>query len=131
MVDAALLTRGKVEGAAIGIGGTVDLPGQQNDARIWCGSDSTLVVEVDITGTADADLNVDVNPYEADNATIMAGGGAVMEIPPVLSMGPKVSGGHVFFYAQYDVTALEMVRVRIFNLNAGAQTVTRASWRLA
>jgi len=131
MPPEALLTRGKVEGAAIGIGGTVDLPGQSGDARIWCGADSTLVVEVDMTGTADADLNVDVNPYEADNATIMAGAGGVLDLVPVSVMGPKVAGGHVFFYAQYDVTALEMVRVRIFNLNAGAQTVTRASWRLA
>jgi hypothetical protein len=124
-----LLTRGKIEAQAIGAGGNVDLgnpvtPGGVN--VVPCGGDSTLVIEVDMTGGANGDLGLQVNPYEADDATIMP-----IAVPQVQGVGPTLNGGHVYQYAQFDVTGLEYVRVRITNNNAGGQTITRASWRLS
>jgi hypothetical protein len=130
MVDAVLLTRGKAEGQAIaGAGGTFDLgnPLTAGGAPVVpCSGDSTLVVEVDMTGGAVGDLTVAVNPYEADDATVMP-----IAVPQVQGVGPTLVGGHVYQYAQFDVTGIEYVRVRITNNNAGGQTITRASWRLA
>jgi hypothetical protein len=126
MVDALPLTKGKTEAQAIGAGGNFDLVGQNGDARIWVGGDSTLVVEVDMTGAANGDLAVVANPYEADGTTIMP-----VALPVVQSVGPTLNGGHVYYYAQIDVTGVDQCRVRITNNNAGGQTITRASWRLA
>jgi len=126
--EAQLLTRGKTPvNQAIGAGGNYDLLGQAGDAKIWCGGDSTLVVEVDMSGTAPGDLVVVVTPYEADNVTPMDN----IILPAVLApaTNPSLSGGRVYFYGQYDVTGLEMVRVRLTNNNAGGQTLN-ASWRL-
>ncbi|SRR6266516_863123 len=128
MPEPQLLTRGKVEAQAIAPAANFDLPGQQGDARIWCGGDSTLIVEVDMTAGAAGDLGVQVNPYEADGVTIVP-----VALPVVQQFGtnPTLSGGHDYYYAQYDVTGLEQVRVRITNNNVAGQTITRASWRLA
>ena len=130
-----LLTRGKVEAQAIGGGGgTFDLgspltslPGSPN--AIPCDGDTTLVVQVDMTAGAVGDLTVTVTPFEADNATLAVG----MDLPPVQAptTNPALSGGHDYFYGEYDVASVEYVRVRIANANVGAQTITRASWRLS
>jgi len=130
-----LLTRGKIEGAAIGGGGgTVDLgnpltsiPGAPN--AIPCDGDSTLVIQVDMTAGAVGDLTVTVTPFEADNATLAAG----MGLPPVQApaTNPALTAGHDYFYGEYDVASVEYVRARIANANVGAQTITRASWRLS
>lgn len=125
MPDPALLTRGKTEAQAIGAGGTFDLIGPDGSARVLCEGDSTLVVQVDMTAGAAPDLGVQVNPYEADGITV-----APIALPTVLTVGPTLSGGHAYLYAQYDVSALDVVRIRITNNNAGAQTITRASWKL-
>lgn len=129
MPDAKLLTRGKQEGVSIATGVTVFLDGQQEagNPKIWCGGDATLVVEVDMTGGAVGDLAVVVQPYEADNATV--------QLTPILpamqpTTNPAFAGGHVYYTAQYDVQAFEMVRISVTNNNAGTQTITRASWRL-
>lgn len=114
-----LLTRGKQAGAAIG-------PAANNDTDILCQGDSTLVVEVDMTGAAAGDLTVQVLPFEVDAVTLMG-----VAIAPVTSTGPTLAGGHVYYIAQFDVTAYEKVRFRITNNNVGAQAVTRANWRLA
>src|SRR5438105_10039035 len=116
MPDPSLLTRGKSEGVAIGPAGTFDLPGDTGLGIIHCEGESTLVVQVDMTGAANGDLTVAANPYEADNATISG-----VSLPVVQSQGPTLVGGHVFYYAQIDVTGVEAVRVRITNNNVGAQ----------
>jgi hypothetical protein len=115
----SLLTRGKQAGVAIA-------PAANNDVDILCQGDSTLTVEVDMTGAATTDLTVQVLPFEADAATIMG-----VAIAPVTATGPSLSGGHVYYIAQFDVTAYDKVRIRITNNNVGAQTITRSSWRLA
>jgi hypothetical protein len=69
---------------------------------------------------------VQVQPYEADNSTIMP-----IAMPPANSVGPTLSGGKVYYYAEFDVMALEKVRLRITNNNAGTKTLNSASWRLA
>lgn len=120
MVDAVALNKGSQAGVAIAGGGA------NNDTDILCVDRSTLVVQVDMTGAAVGDLGVQLNPYEADNATIMP-----VSIPPIRTIGPNLSGGHDYFYAEYDVSGLDKVRLRITNNNAGAQTITRSSWRLA
>jgi hypothetical protein len=130
MPDPQLLTRGKVEGQAIANGANFDLLGDRGDARIWCDGDSTLVVEVDMTGTAAGDVTVTVTPYEADNVTPMGPAAFLPEVQKPAT-NPSLSGGHVYYYGQFDVTGVEMVRVRITNNNAAPQTITRASWRLA
>jgi len=45
-------------------------------------------------------------------------------------VGPTLSGGKVYYYGQFDVQALEKVRVRITNNNVASQTIDRWSWRL-
>jgi len=128
MPDAQPLTRGKVENQAINAGANFDMVGPDGTAKIPCGGDSTLVVMVDMTGGAAGDLALQVNPIEADNTTVVP-----EALPPVQQpvTNPTLSGGHVFMYQQFDVSALEYVRIRITNNNAGAQTITRASWRLS
>lgn len=119
MPEPALLTRGKVEGQAIANAGNYDFD-------VMCGGDSTLVVEVDMTATAAPDVTVAVQPYEADGATVMP-----VAVPKVQEVGPTLSGGHDYYYGQFDVTGIDRARVRITNNNAVPQTITRASWRLA
>lgn len=121
-----LLTKGKTEGAAIGIGGTVDLTGPSGNNIIQCEGDSTLTVQVDMTGAAIGDVTVQVNPVAADGATISG-----VNLVPFAAPANIASGGHVYFYAEYDVSGLGAVRVQAKNNNAGAQTITRASWRLS
>jgi hypothetical protein len=120
MVDAVALNKGKVEGAAIGgAGGTVVL-------EVPCPLVSTLVVEADMTGAVNGDLGVAVQPYEVDGVTLLG-----VNLPTVQNVGPTFAGGRVTQFSQYDVTAIDKVRITLTNNNAGAQTVTRASWRLA
>lgn len=117
-----LLTRGALQpaGTAIGAGATLT-------TDVMCEGDSTLILEVDMTGTAAGDLGITVVPYESDNATLMTG----LNLPVVQSNGPALSGGAVRYYAQIDVTGVERVQVQVKNNNVGAQTLTRSSWRLA
>lgn len=125
MPDAQLLTRGKVEGAAIANGATTILQGPSGTNMIHCEGDSTLVLEVDMTGGATGDLVIAVQPFEADGATIMP-----IPVPQVQGVGPTLNGGHVYQYGQWDVSGLDAVQVRVTNNNAAPQTITRASWRL-
>jgi hypothetical protein len=53
-----------------------------------------------------------------------------LTLAPVTVSGPTFSGGHIFYTAQFDVSSYDKVRLRITNNNAGAQTITRASWKL-
>jgi hypothetical protein len=114
-----LLDKGSQAGVSIGTGAN-------NDTDILTQGVSTLVVQVDMTGGAAGDLTVQVLPFEIDAVTLMG-----VAIAPVTSTGPTLSGGHVYYTAQYDVTAYDKVRIRITNNNAGTQTITRSSWRLA
>jgi hypothetical protein len=116
-VVGALLTRGKVAGQAIGAGGNYD-------TIIPCQGDSTLSIQVDMTGGALSDLMVQANPYEADIATVTP------NAVPEVQTDSDFSGGHVYYYGQFDVNGVDQVRLRITNNNAGAQTITRMSWRL-
>lgn len=115
----ALLTRGSEVAQSI-------LTTANRDTDIPCGGDTTLTVQVDMNGTASGDLAVSVFPFEADNATV-----APIAIPVLRSTGPTLAAGKVYYYAQFDVQALERVRIRITNNNAGTQTINRWSWRLA
>jgi hypothetical protein len=117
-VPEALLNRAIIAGVAIGAGAN-------NDQDIVIGGSSTLIAQVDMTGAATGDLTVSVLPFEADSTTIMP-----ISMPVVQSVGPTLSAGHVYYYAQFDVTGLDKARLRINNANAGAQTITRASWKL-
>lgn len=118
----SLLTRGKLQpdGTAIGAGATLG-------TDVACEGDSTLVVEVDMTGGAAGDLTVVVVPYEADNVTLMTG----IVLPVVQANGPVLNAGAVRYYAQFDVTGVERARVNLTNNNVAGQTLTRSSWRLA
>lgn len=125
--DPQLLNRGKITGQAIaGGGGTYDMLGPRGTALIDCEGASTLIIEADMTGAANGDLAVQVNPYEVDQATIMP-----IAVPKVQDVGPTLNGGNVYYYGQFDVTGIDAVRVRLTNANVGAQTINRASWRLA
>ena len=119
MPDAQLLTRAIETAIAIGAGGI-------RNTDIYCQGDATLVVQVEMTGAAIGDLTVAVQPFEADNLTV-----APISIPPVQFVGPTLNAGKVYYYAQYDIQALEKARIAITNNNAGAQTINRWSWRLS
>ena len=113
-----LLNKDSVSAVALGAGAT-----QVFDVVL--GGQTTMVVQADLTATAANDLAVVVFPYEADGATLS---GAA--IPAVQSGGPTLTGGHSYFYGEYDILSLDKVRVVITNNNVGAQTLTRASWEL-
>ncbi len=114
-----LLTRGVQAGTSIGTG-------VNNDTDVLCQGDSTLTIEVDMTGAATGDLTVQVLPFESDAVTVMG-----VALPPVNAAGPTFGSGRVTYLAQFDITAFDKVRIRITNNNAGTQTITRASWKLA
>lgn len=121
-----LLTRGKYEGVAILTGATYDFPGDTNNGIVHCEGDSTLTVQADMTGAADADLAITVTPYEADNLTVSG-----VNLPAAKSQGPTFVGGRVTFYAEYDVSGIESCRIRVKNNNVGTQTLTRGSYHLS
>jgi hypothetical protein len=83
-----------------------------------------ITVQGDLTGGAATDLAVTVTPYEEDNVTITA-----LPLTEAVKQGPTLSGGHVYYYGKFDVTGIGRVRIRWANNNAGAQTLTRGSWR--
>lgn len=119
MVDATLLNRGLVTAQAItGAGGTYETDVPLSDA-------STLVVQVQMTGGADGDLGVSFRPFETDQATVVP-----LALDPVLVKGPTHVSAKVYYWAQFDVTALDKGRIRITNNNASGQTIDRLSWRL-
>jgi hypothetical protein len=113
-----LLTRGSQAGVVVA-------GGANSDTDIYCVGDSTLVVQLDATGAASGDWDVDVIPFGADNTTLGAVG-----IQPDSSSGPTHVGGRITFYARYNVQGLERVRIRFRNTTGGNLTVTRSSWRL-
>lgn len=117
MPPAELLNRKNAQGTAIGAGASSDL-------FIECGGNSTLVLEVDMSAGAAADLSVQVNPVSED--------GEVFPVaqPAVQSIGPTLASGRAYFWGQWDVTAQQRVRVRITNNNVGAQSFDYA-WRQA
>jgi hypothetical protein len=128
MPDPRPLNEGVTTGQAIGAGGgNYDLQGQQGDPRIWVGGESDLTVLVEMTGAVVGDLAVQVNPYEADNATVIPMPLPASQAP---ATNPAFSGGKCYYTAAFDVSPYDMVRVRITNNNAGGQTINRASWRL-
>jgi hypothetical protein len=83
-----------------------------------------LVIQGDLTGAAIGDLTVTVQPYEEDNVTLSG----VVLTPPVAPAN-IFAAGHVYLYNKFDVVGIGRVRVSWKNNNAGAQTLTRASWR--
>lgn len=114
-----LLTRGTALAKSVVTTGTYD-------TDILCQGASVLVVQVQMTGAAAGDLTTSLFPFESDNATV-----APISIPPMNSVGPTLNGGKVYYYAEYDVNALEKARLRVTNNNAGTQTIDRLSWHLA
>lgn len=111
-----LLTRNSTAGLGINAAQTIT-------EDVTVSGSSTLTVMVDMTGGAIGDLTVELWPFEADNLTTMP-----VVLPPVRSIGPIFST-RVYYEAEWDVSALEKVQVRIRNNNVGAQTLTRYSWR--
>jgi hypothetical protein len=128
MPDAQLLTRGKIEGAAIGAGATTYFPGPSSSNIIHCEGDSELTINADMTAGAAGDLAITVEPIAADGVTPMVG--ALLPATNAPTTNPSLSGGHAYFTATFDVSGFDAVRVGIKNNNAGGQTITRASWRL-
>jgi len=112
------LTKGITTGQAIN-------PASNYDQDIITQNWNTLVVEVDMTAGAAGDLVVSLFPFEGDNFTVMP-----IAIPPANSVGPSLSGGHDYYYGEFDVSSLDKARIRITNNNAGTQTINRWSWRL-
>lgn len=119
MPDAVALNKGLIQAAAIG-------SGANNDSDIYTGGFDELTVEVDMTGAATGDLVATVLPFEGDNLTVMP-----IPLTAVRTVGPTLNAGHVYALIQYDVSGIDRVRFRINNANVGAQTITRASWRLS
>lgn len=109
------LTKGQIAGS-INAAANLDQLVEISDA-------STLVIESHLTGSADADLTVQVNPVDDD--------GTVFPIaqPAIQSVGPTHVAGVVYRWAIYDVTAQQRVRIRTTNNNAGTQTLD-CDWRL-
>lgn len=119
MPEAETLNRNK--GAAQSIA-----PAGNFDKLIETSDYATLVVEVDMSGAAPADLVVEVAPVSEVNDEVYP-----IVMPAVQSVSPSVlSGGRLYTWARYDVSAQQRVRLRIKNANAGAQAADWA-WRLA
>lgn len=116
----SLLTRGALQPDAQAIAAAQTLT-----TDILCQGDSTLVVQVDMTGAANGDLAVTVTPFERDQAT------PLLAIDPMRTKGPTFAAGRVTYFGEFDVTGIDKVRVSITNNNVGAQVVTRSGFRLA
>jgi hypothetical protein len=103
----------------IGIGG-------QLTYDVECSGSDYLTVQGDLTGAAIGDLTMAVQPYEEDNITLSS-----VVLTPITAQSPAniFAGGHVYGLAKYDVAGIGRVRIFWRNLNAGAQTLTRGSWR--
>jgi hypothetical protein len=119
MVDATGLNRANItSGGSLGGGGgvyTTDVPAARK---------ATLTLFVDMAGAADADLAVVATPYDLGGNLINS------PLPAVLSAGPKFAGGKVTYYAQFDVSGVDRVQIKVTNNNAGAQVLNRVSWVL-
>ena len=117
----SLLTRGRVEpdGTSVGAGVTVT-----EDVNV--AGNTELVVMADMNGAVAGDLVPTVLPYEADNVTLMP-----LPLTPITAQGPTFASGKVYYQGRFDVDAVERVQIQIKNNNAGAQTLNRASWRVA
>jgi hypothetical protein len=113
MPEAETLTRNKAAGAAIGAGANLDKLIETSDYN-------TLVVEVDMSGAANADLVIEVSPVSEVNDEVYP-----ILMPPVQSTGPTFVTSRVYYWGRFDVSAQNRVRLRIKNANAGAQT---ADW---
>ncbi len=115
------LTRGKIQGQAINAAATVTMD-------VPCGGTDFVTVEADMTAAATGDMVVTVVAYEADGVTLQP-----TPLPAVAGVGyvSTLSGGHDYFIQQYNVQGIDKVQVQLKNNNAGAQTITRLSWRTA
>jgi hypothetical protein len=113
MVDASLLNRLNDLNQAINAGASLDKDLDVNDNQI-------LSIQVAMTGAIAGDLTVAVFPFMGDGTTVNQ---AVL--PAVRSTGPTFAAGVNWYNAEYDVSGLEKVRVRVTNNNAGAQTLNQ------
>lgn len=93
---------------------------------VECSEADWLVVQGDLTGTANGDLTVTVTPFEDDGITLSG-----INIAATTSVGPTLTAGHVYFLGKYDVIGVGRVRITWKNNNAAGQTLTRGSWRTA
>ena len=75
-IAGTLLSKGACQPAGQAINAAQTL---NND--VLCQGESELVVEVDMTGAANGDLAVLVQPFESDNATVMP-----ISVPAVLAV---------------------------------------------
>jgi len=118
----SLLTRGQIvpAGTSVGAGATVT-------ADVNVNATDELVVEADMNGAVSGDLIPTVVPYESDNVTLMPN----VSLTAMASTGPTFGGGKIGYFGRFDVTAFERVQIQLKNNNAGAQTMNRASWRVA
>jgi hypothetical protein len=113
------LNRQTVRSDPIGAGGT-------KDYDMACSDYNSAVVAVRMTAGAQADLVVSLYPWVADDPTPLP-----VAIPPISSVGPTLATGKCHFWAHYDLTAVDKVRVHIANQNAGAQTIELMGINLA
>lgn len=118
MVEPVLLTRGVVSGEALAAAAS-----RTYDVEV--SGDDWIVVQGDLTGSANGDLTVTVAPYSDDGVTLTA-----FAIVPSASGGPTNQSGRVRFYGKYDVLGIGKVRITWTNNNAGSQTLN-GSWRTA
>lgn len=110
MPAAELLNRKAATGVSVATG-------VNTDVLLECGGNSTLVVEADMSADAAPDLAVVVQPVGEDGEVYP------LAQPAVQSIGPTLTGGRTYFWAQYDITAQQRVRVRLTNNNAGTKSL--------
>jgi len=127
MVDAQLLTRGRVTGQSVTAGATYTFQGPSGTNIVHCEGDDELVINLDLTGAADADLAPTVYVVDPGNPNMTVA--SLTPLTAMVSSGPKFGSGHVTFWGRYDITALDAVRIDVKNANAGAQTLN-GSWKL-
>lgn len=95
--------------APLAIAPTVVLPMQ-----VETGGYEEMALEVTMTGAADADLIVAVNPI--NSAGVVSG----VALVPTTSSGPKFVAPNVYYSGMYDVSGHGRVQVTVKNNGAGA-----------
>jgi hypothetical protein len=111
-----LLTRGKATNQSLATGASYN-------TDVLVGGQDELVVNVEMTGAANGDLTVQVQPFEPDGVTLMP-----IAIAPMFATGPTFSGASVYYTGRFDVTMYQKVRISVKNNNAGTQTLKSLYW---
>jgi hypothetical protein len=117
MVDATRLNRGEEKAVSVLAGATHTLVVSASRA-------AELVVQVEMTGDADAHLTVAVHPY-VDNVVSNA------SMTAVDHSGPTAVSNVIRYYGRFDVLGVDKVAISCTNNDSGTLIINYLTWGLS